>query len=237
MNSESGIHDFIDSNWSTVSTQILGLVISGELPPGSWIREHDLAARLGISRTPIREAFRELVGVGVVEVVPRRGTRVRSYEATEIEQIYRSRAVIEPYVMSESVGRLTPEDFNRLNQLTEQMKGLSKNPETRREIASVNNEFHGIFIRRSAAEALIATTFNLMIPIVVAKLFNSYSDSDVASSMSHHDELIYASRAMDKEWVAAVSKTHIISGLNRFKSMISRETPADSVDASSEPNP
>ena len=227
MTSESHVPDFLESHWSDVGSRILSLVISGELPPGAWIREHDLAARLGVSRTPIREAFRELVGVGVVEVVPRRGTRVRTYDAEEIEQIYRSRAVIEPYVMSESVGRLTVEDFARLDSLSETMKRLSAAPETRSSIASVNNEFHGIFIRRSAAESLISTTFNLMIPIVVAKLFNSYSDTDVASSMSHHDELITASRASDKEWVAAVSKTHIISGLNRFKTMVSREEQTD----------
>ena len=214
------VPDFLESHWSEVGARILSLVISGELPPGAWIREHDLAARLGVSRTPIREAFRELVGVGAVEVVPRRGARVRAYDAEEIEQIYRSRAVIEPYVMSESVGRLTTEDFGRLDSLTQKMKELSAAPETRSRIASVNNEFHGVLIRRSAAEALISTTFNLMIPIVVAKLFNSYSDSDVSSSMNHHDELIAAARALDKEWVAAVSKAHIISGLNRFKSMI-----------------
>ncbi|NJC54989.1 DNA-binding GntR family transcriptional regulator [Brevibacterium marinum] len=199
-------------------------MISGDLPPGSWIRENDLAGRLGVSRTPIREAFRELVGVGVVEVVPRRGTRVRSYDAEEIEQIYRSRAVIEPYVMSESIGRLTADDFASLDILAEEMKRLASDPATRSQIASVNNDFHGIFIRRSAAQSLISTTFNLMIPIVVAKLFSSYSDSDVTSSMNHHDELIAAARAEDKEWAAAVSKTHIISGLNRFKAMIADTT-------------
>lgn len=219
---------FGEAHWTEVSSRILGLVISGDLPPGSWIRENDLASRLGVSRTPIREAFRELVGVGVVEVVPRRGTRVRSYDAEEIEQIYRSRAVIEPYVMSESVGRLTDDDFTTLTGLTDQMKSLATDPATRHRIASVNNEFHGIIIRRSAAQSLISTTFNLMIPIVVAKLFSSYSDTDVVSSMHHHDELIAAARAEDKEWVAAVSKTHIISGLNRFKSMQRAQPNADS---------
>lgn len=216
-----------ESHWSEVSSRILGLVVSGDLPPGSWIRENDLAARLGVSRTPIREAFRELVGVGVVEVVPRRGTRVRSYDAEEIEQIYRSRAVIEPYVMSESVGRLGEDDFAELSELTQEMKDLGSDPATRHRIASVNNEFHGIFIRNSAAKSLISTTLNLMIPIVVAKMFSSYSGSDVSSSMNHHDELISAARAEDKEWVAAVSKTHIISGLNRFKAM-QRAQPSDS---------
>ncbi|WP_166969672.1 GntR family transcriptional regulator [Brevibacterium atlanticum] len=211
---------FGEAHWSEVSSRILGLVVSGDLPPGAWIRENDLAGRLGVSRTPIREAFRELVGVGVVEVVPRRGTRVRSYDAEEIEQIYRSRAVIEPYVMSESVGRLTEKDFAALDALTEEMKSLGSDAATRHRIATVNNDFHAIFIRNSAAQSLISTTFNLMIPIVVAKLFSSYSGSDVSSSMNHHDELIAAARAEDKEWVAAVSKTHIISGLNRFKAML-----------------
>lgn len=226
VNTNTGQSQFGESHWNEVSSRILGLVISGDLPPGAWIRENELAGRLGVSRTPIREAFRELVGVGVVEVVPRRGTRVRSYDAEEIEQIYRSRAVIEPYVMSESVGRLTEEDFAALDHLAAEMNSLASDPATRHRIASVNNEFHGIFIRSSAAQSLISTTINLMIPIVVAKLFSSYSEGDVSSSMNHHDELISAARAEDKEWVAAVSKTHIISGLNRFKSMIANSTPS-----------
>lgn len=218
MTVNDGVHpsQFGESHWTEVSSRILGLVISGDLPPGSWIRENDLASRLGVSRTPIREAFRELVGVGVVEVVPRRGTRVRSYDAEEIEQIYRSRAVIEPYVMSESVGRLNDDDFATLTTLADQMKSLATDPATRHRIAAVNNEFHAIIIRRSAAQSLIATTINLMIPIVVAKLFSSYSDNGVSLSMNHHDEIISAAQAGDKEWVSAVSKAHIISGLNRF---------------------
>src|SRR5699024_12455560 len=108
---------------------------------------------------------------------PLRSPRVRSYDADEVEQIYRARGVVEPYVMSESVGRLTANDFASLDMLAEEMKRLASVPATRPQIASVNNDFHSVFIRRSAAQSLIATTLNLMIPIIVAKLFSSYSDS------------------------------------------------------------
>src|SRR5690606_5593439 len=67
----------------------------GELQPGTRLREVELAERLGISRTPIREAIRQLESDGLVVHLPRQGATVRVLEYSEIMELYEMRAVLE----------------------------------------------------------------------------------------------------------------------------------------------
>ena len=67
----------------------------GELLPGARLRETDLAVRLGISRTPVREAIRQLEADGLVVHLPRQGASIRSLDYAEIAELYEMRAVLE----------------------------------------------------------------------------------------------------------------------------------------------
>ena len=70
-------------------------IAAGELPAGSWLREPVVAARLGISRTPVREALRMLAAEGAVELVHNRGARVVRWSAEDIDEVYRLRGLLE----------------------------------------------------------------------------------------------------------------------------------------------
>src|SRR5690242_8818642 len=68
---------------------------SGAVEPGAWLRESALAAALGLSRTPVREALRMLAAEGAVELVHNRGARVVQWSAADIDEVYRLRALLE----------------------------------------------------------------------------------------------------------------------------------------------
>jgi DNA-binding GntR family transcriptional regulator len=70
-------------------------ILHGELTPGSKIRQQELAERLGVSRTPLREAFQRLEAEGWVDLTARRGAEVRPLTATEAEEIFAMRVVLE----------------------------------------------------------------------------------------------------------------------------------------------
>jgi DNA-binding GntR family transcriptional regulator len=81
---------------------------SGEIPGGERLNESDLAVRLNVSRTPVREAIRKLESDGIVESVPRRGAVVRAIGISEIIEIYMIRQALEVMVFKSAARHITP---------------------------------------------------------------------------------------------------------------------------------
>ncbi|MEV8272233.1 GntR family transcriptional regulator [Microbacterium sp. NPDC077184] len=96
-------------------------IISGIHPPGTRIRQEDLAAQYGASRVPVREAIRQLEYEGLVTVVPNAGAWVVRLTLAECEEIYRMRERLEPLLLRYSAPLLAPEDIDELHDLAEQI--------------------------------------------------------------------------------------------------------------------
>jgi DNA-binding GntR family transcriptional regulator len=87
--------------------QLLQLIASGEIRPGEPIRQSQLAERMGISPTPVREALRRLEAQGLVVLEPHRGVRVAEVEPEEMGEIYEIRAALEGLAVERAVPRMT----------------------------------------------------------------------------------------------------------------------------------
>ena len=90
---------------------LLQLIGSGEIPPGAQLDEHQLATRLGISRTPLRAAIARLMQEGLVVNVPYRGAFVRSFTPGEIDGLYQVRAALEALAVSTVAPRITDSEL------------------------------------------------------------------------------------------------------------------------------
>lgn len=202
-----------------MTEQLLGMLTEGTIGAGEWIREADIARRCGVSRTPVRDSIRELAGAGVLVLEPNRGARVRSYSTREIEQIYRSRALVESHLAGLAVPEISAEDIAHLRDLAAQMREVSEDPARRTELSQLNNRFHRYYISRVEGHPLIATAEQLMVPLLVSKVMVTYDPRLTAISMDHHDELITAAEQRDPEWAASLMRTHILSGWNRYQSV------------------
>lgn len=99
------------------------LILSGELAPGARIRQEEVAAELGSSRLPVREALQILRHQGLVRLKPNAGASVMPFDPAECDLIYRVREQVEPIVLAESVPHLTAEQVARLNDLQAQIAG------------------------------------------------------------------------------------------------------------------
>ncbi|MCL8207022.1 MAG: GntR family transcriptional regulator [Actinomycetia bacterium] len=97
-------------------------IIRGELPPNARLREPDLSRRLGVSRTPVREALRLLQGQGYVERAPTGGFSVVGLDAEEVRALYGVRAVLEGLVAREAAQHVSPEDADQLRRLSREME-------------------------------------------------------------------------------------------------------------------
>src|SRR3954471_6447027 len=90
-------------------------IITGRSPIGTRLRQEDLAARFGVSRTPVREALRQLQAIGLVEQLGHRGALVRRFSAEECRNVYLVRAELEGLAAERAAGRLTGYDRSDLD--------------------------------------------------------------------------------------------------------------------------
>jgi DNA-binding GntR family transcriptional regulator len=107
-----------------VADYLRGAILSGEIGPGEWIRQEEVAERLGASRLPVREALRILEAEGLTEHERHRGARVPSLSMHEVDVIYRMREQLEQLAISESIPNLTDTDVRRLEEVQERIEAL-----------------------------------------------------------------------------------------------------------------
>ena len=124
--------------------EIKRMILSGELAAGAFIAERPLAARLGMSTTPVRSALQRLELEGLLNISPQQGAVVRDFSFREITELYEIRMALEPFVARQIAGRLTPAQVERVNaNLEAQRENL-----VRRDIArcvQLDEDFHTLF--------------------------------------------------------------------------------------------
>lgn len=193
--------------------QVQTLIASGELPPGTWLREKSLAERVGVSRTPIREALKRLAAEGMVEISRNKGARVMSFTSEDLTGLYDARAAFEPHATLLAVPRLTDRDVERLAALAAAMEEAVA-AGTPNALGALNRDFHEVFIERCGNSHFTSALRTLMRPAVVAHTFRNYSPDALRRSMLHHAELVVAARARDGEWAEAIMRSHILAARN-----------------------
>jgi DNA-binding GntR family transcriptional regulator len=105
-----------------VTDRIADEIVSGGLPAGSRLTEMALAERLGVSRSPIREALRNLSREGLVDLIPRRGAQVAGVSSADAVRLYECRMLLEPEACRDAVAALTDADILTLQALLGEMR-------------------------------------------------------------------------------------------------------------------
>jgi DNA-binding GntR family transcriptional regulator len=105
-----------------IAAQLRAEILSGEIPPGQWIRQEEVAARLGASRLPVREALRMLEAEGLTEHAANRGSRVPLLDQHEVDVVYRMRERLEPLALVESLPHLTEAQIGHLEEVQERIE-------------------------------------------------------------------------------------------------------------------
>jgi DNA-binding GntR family transcriptional regulator len=125
-----------------VKDRLLEAILSGDYPPDSRIVETQVARELGTSQAPVREALRGLEALGVVELTPFRGARVRRPSRREIIEAYAVRAALETLAARLAVPRLTAADLAGFADLLGQMRAAARDDDGHA-VAEADARFHG----------------------------------------------------------------------------------------------
>ena len=99
-------------------------IVSGKIRSGRWLRQEKISEWLGVSHTPVRQAFERLVEQGLAERVPYKGVRVSDPSHEEIAEIYALRSLLEPLVVRLSALRISNSDLQTLSTIVEEMHEL-----------------------------------------------------------------------------------------------------------------
>lgn len=195
--------------------QLHTAITEGRYPPGCRLKEVELAANLGMSRTPIREAIRQLQRDGMVSVLPNRGAVVRTLNEQEIDDTYSLRAVLESYSASRAAARIEPVALGHLeevHQLFEQAvrehDPLSDDVER---LIRLNSVFHdGIAVGANNPRVTDILQRAIEIPVHLRQLYWR-NDRERHSAVVHHREIMDALLARDPMRADAAMRTHIYS--------------------------
>jgi DNA-binding GntR family transcriptional regulator len=132
-------------------------IVSGELAPGSLLRQEQLSERFRVSRTPIREALRRLDALGLVDFHPNRGVRVRTLARSELHEAFLVRAELEALATELAAERMTQEDLldleaaeGRFSRLTQELRAREPGEERRSIMGDwvrANHAFHDVIYR------------------------------------------------------------------------------------------
>ena len=188
-------------------------LVDGRVKQGERLKEEELAAEIGVSRTPIREALRRLDQEGLVNLVPNQGTHVSQWAARDVIEIFRLRAVLEAHAAGLAAERITPEAIAMLAELVDRTERIvqASGPDVMDQVAETNEAFHRGILQAAASPRLAAIVHNLMeIPIILGT-FHRYAPADLRRSLDHHRELVAAFRARDPEWASSVMRSHVLA--------------------------
>src|SRR5512139_4167270 len=119
------------------------LILGGEYAPGERLGEVELAAAIGVSRTPVREALRRLAAEGLVEITTNKGARVVEYPQADLDSIFTLRAEIEGLAARAAAERASEADIDRLGELAERHRERAE-AGALDEVYALNSEFHAL---------------------------------------------------------------------------------------------
>jgi DNA-binding GntR family transcriptional regulator len=132
-------------------------ILSGHIRPGERIRQEEVAARLGASRLPVREALRMLELEGLTEILVNRGARVPLLDMHQVEVLYRMRERLEPLALVESIDVLTDEQRQRLKEIQDRIEANTDVAE----FLDLDREFHLLTYAGCAIDQLNASITRL----------------------------------------------------------------------------
>nr|WP_249225775.1 GntR family transcriptional regulator [Tardiphaga alba] len=184
-------------------------IVRGALPPGAPLDETELAQRFNVSRTPVREALRQLTASGLIESRPHRGAVVAQPSADRLVGMFEAMAELEALCAGLAAERMPAVQRRQLEAIHEELRVLSYdgNPERFHE---VNERFHNAIYKGSQndyiAEITLATRARVQ-PFRRAQFRNL---GRLAKSHAEHDRVVVAIMRGDRSGAAAAMRDHIV---------------------------
>lgn len=183
-------------------------ILDGILKPGERLMEVQLAEKLGVSRTPVREAIRKLEIDGFVEMIPRRGAQVSELSIKDVEDVLEVREALEGLAAYLAAAKIKPQEINELKKA---YKGLKKSVDEKnvQEIVKWDSKFHDILLSASGNPRLIKV--NSVLIEQVHRFRKSYVEDTTTAKyiLVSHKKILDAIEDQNPDKARKTSEEHI----------------------------
>jgi DNA-binding GntR family transcriptional regulator len=183
-------------------------IVYGELSPGEKLSEISLAKSLNTSRTPIREAFRQLQAEGYITLVSNKGAYVSKLTVEEIAEVYNLLCLLEGYGAELAAQRITAEELDHLNRVQQKLRGYTEKKKFR-DYMEKNDEFHHRITRYSGNSTLVKTVSELRARIYRYRLNSVIIPGYMGHYVSDHEKILEALGRRDAVKARKHMKAHV----------------------------
>lgn len=193
-----------------VCERIREAIVRGELKLGEQVSEAQLAQRMEVSKTPVREALLRLKRDGLVEIHPQRGTFVFRLDPEQVGQLCRYRAMVETAALREAVAVHADALAADMARAVAEMRKAEKQRDLKA-LARIDMDFHGLFFAHCPNEYLLAGY-----EVIRSQLVALRYRSPIANAVSSHQVLVDAVEAGDVEHAVALLTEHVLENEARY---------------------
>jgi DNA-binding GntR family transcriptional regulator len=197
-------------------------ITGGEWPPGTPLREEELAALCGVSRTPVREALRRLEAEYLVRRTEGARSFVADWSADDVAEMFALRAILEGHAAARAATRITPEAIAELQALNAEVHAACGTDDTDR-FLNANRAFHAIVLEAAASPRLAQMLGALVEQPVVRRTAQRYGRGEFVRSHAEHAALIEAFLARDAQWAQSTMTGHIRRAFHSFAAVSGSE--------------
>lgn len=208
-----------------VQREIERQIVSGDLAAGAKLNEIDFCNELGVSRGPVREAFRMLEQAGLVRTEKNRGVFVRQVSIEEANDIYEVRAALDGLIGRLAANRITPVQLARLKACVKRMRAAERKLDAD-EYFPLNLEFHDVLAEATGNAALIANYRRVVNELNLYRREMLLRDADnITLSTREHEAIIEAVAKGDADAAQRLLFDHVIRSRERVHRALATPAP------------
>jgi DNA-binding GntR family transcriptional regulator len=197
--------------------QLADEIVSGLLAPGQALDEQDLAERFGVSRTPVREAIRQLSASGLVQVRPHRGAFVALPTQDQLHDMFEAMAELEALCAGLSARNMTAAERHALEAIHQELRGLVHQGDPLR-YHECNETFHGAIYAGTHNGYLAEMTLMTRKRVAPFRRAQFRTTGRLADSWQEHDLIVQAILRGDRQAAAEAMRAHIGFVRDAFRS-------------------
>lgn len=191
-------------------------ILSGDLAPGSKLVEADIAAALGVSRAPVREAFRALGQAGLLRTEKNRGVFVRQVSLEEANEIYEVRAALEGMIGRLAARRIRPEQLEKVRAVVKKMHAVGRALDAAAYFP-LNVEFHELLAQASGNHALIANYRRVVNELDLCRRETLTRNAEnIPISTRDHEAIVNAVAKGDEKLAERLLHEHVLESRERL---------------------
>ncbi len=197
-------------------------ILKGEMAPGERLMEIHLANKLGVSRTPIREAIRMLEKEGLAVTIPRRGAQVAKMTEKDLEDVLEVRDALDGLAVENACSRMTEGDFERLRDAMREFKEATTSGDVRATVEA-DEVFHQVIYEAAHNPKLLSMIKDLKEQMYRYRYEYIKDNTVYPQLVEEHEKILEGLQKQDVTFVRDIMHTHLMNQIDAVRAVIRRQ--------------